>query len=201
MSEMVANKGVIKELHKEEPTLKAKLERLAEDLGLPNEDVFRVHGENDYDIVNYKDYTIINGRLFDITGARGTYDADEYRESIRRLNGTDLEVDLYYYSGGTCMEEIVGEYLSKEPKHKMNEMDLVLSELMAYCKLHNSGEKADWNALESVYGDPDIEKVLAKLPDSATWEKDSSSDNQSIYAVAWVQHGRPQVQLFRVEHN
>lgn len=84
-----------------------------------------------------------------------------------------------------------------------------LEKIREFCRLHNSGKKEDRDKLEELYGeDVDIEELLNKLPENATWEMDDSFDSPGFdlytYAVAWTEvKGNgivPRVELFRVEY-
>ena len=116
MSEMVANKGIIKELFPNLKTLAEKVKAEAKRQGVEPEDIASNYYEDEWDVNDYRHYAIISNRLFDISDAPDDDDYG-YSEKIRRLNDTELEIDLYYYNGGTCMEEIVADWLDKEEKN------------------------------------------------------------------------------------
>lgn len=114
MSEMVRNYGVIKELFPELETMKEKVEALAKQLNLPIEEVASDWGDF-WDFKDYNNYTSIKGRLFDTSDAQDEWDWEmEHLDTVTKVGEGEYHLDLYYYNGGTCMEEIVEEFLEKE---------------------------------------------------------------------------------------
>lgn len=115
MSEMVQNKGVVKELYRDEPTIDAKLAKLADDLDVSIDDIVYPKDEDDkyYEFKDSNDetYHISGDRLFDISGAPYDGDADDFREYLTKTSDDTYEVDFYYYNGGTYFGEIFDENL------------------------------------------------------------------------------------------
>ena len=108
---MQSNKGIIKELYAEIENPEEKIIQLHLDTEIPFDDLVwvRDNGEIEWDYIDHDDYALLNYRLFDVSGAPD--DDDDYadRETITPIGGGAYEIDLYYYNGGTNMEEIVSE--------------------------------------------------------------------------------------------
>lgn len=116
MSQMQANRGIIKELYADIENPEEKIIQLHLDTMIPFDDLvwIRESGEIEWDYIEHDDYAMLNYRLFDVSGAPDDDDYSGDRNDIRPLGGGEYEVDLYYYNGGTNMEELVEEYLEKE---------------------------------------------------------------------------------------
>lgn len=112
MSEMQSARGIIKEIYMTLPDIKAKVKALSEDKNIPLDKL--IYGD-EYDYIEHDDYAILDNRLFDISAAKPNYD-DNDRVVINPLGEGNYYVDLRYYNGGTCFEEIVEEYLAAECK-------------------------------------------------------------------------------------
>lgn len=123
---MQSNKGIIKELYAEIENPEEKIIQLHLDTEIPFDDLVwvRDNGEIEWDYIDHDDYALLNYRLFDVSGAPD--DDDDYadRETITPIGGGAYEIDLYYYNGGTNMEEIVSEYLEKEELGVMPEISV-----------------------------------------------------------------------------
>lgn len=116
MSEYVRNKGVIQELYPEIETPDEKILQLSMDKIIPLDDLVYIYddGTVDWDLTDSEDYSLINDRLFDVSAVPDEYDVEQDQEDIKPLGNGKYEVNLYYYNGGTNMEEIVSRYLQKE---------------------------------------------------------------------------------------
>lgn len=114
---MQANKGIIKELYSEIENPEEKIIQLHLDTEIPFDDLvwIRDNGDVDWGYIEHDDYSLINDRLFDVSGAPDKTD-DDYgeRDYIQKIGTNEYEVDLYYYNGGGNMEEFVSDYLDKE---------------------------------------------------------------------------------------
>lgn len=117
MSEMQSNKGIIKELYNDIENPEEKIIQLHLDTEIPFDDLVWVRddGEVEWDYIEHDDYSLINGRLFDVSGAPDNTD-EEYgeRDHVQKVGENEYEVDLYYYNGGANMEEFISDYLDKE---------------------------------------------------------------------------------------
>ena len=122
MSEMMKNKGVIKELYSEIENPEEKIIQLHFDTNIPFDELVGFYNdEPDWDWVEHDDYSMIIDRLFDVSGAPDSYDDDGERYDVRPIGGNLYEVDLYYYNGGTSMEELIGDYLLKEEEDEVKQ--------------------------------------------------------------------------------
>lgn len=116
---MIRNNGIIKELFADKKTVTQKIEALAKRLNVSVDTL--VYREDDYIEFNdehYDNYAFINRRLFDISNAPDERESDGESYKVTKVAEGEYLLDLYYYNGGTCMEEIVAEKLDeidKEP--------------------------------------------------------------------------------------
>lgn len=109
---MVANRGIIKEVYPE-LELEDKVAALIKD-GVLNEYNIDRWTDGRIDYIDHNDYALIGDRVFNISNARTEYEAANERYNIKRVSPNELDIDLYYYNGGTDMAEIVADYLIDE---------------------------------------------------------------------------------------
>lgn len=115
MSEMVKNKGIIKELYPNIENPEEKIIYLHNDTEIPFDELVGFYNdEPDWDWINHDDYSMILNRLFDVSNVPDSYDDDGERYDVVSLGNGNYEIDLYYYNGGTNMEELIAEHLEKE---------------------------------------------------------------------------------------
>lgn len=107
MSEMMRNKGVIRRISTKE-NINEVYEGLI-DSGKISKDEYNEYDKGVLSYTESDDYDVINGCLFDMSGAPAEYDSDEYVDEVVKLNDTDYRIHLYYYNGGTCDSEILEE--------------------------------------------------------------------------------------------
>lgn len=121
MSEMVANKGIIKELYPELEGVRDKILQLSKDINVPLDKLIW-QGNLDEFVNDYAEfgqdywhkYMVINNRLFDTTNTPDIYDYEsEHVDTIKKIAPSTYEIDLYYYNGGTNMEEIITENINE----------------------------------------------------------------------------------------
>lgn len=112
MSDMVANRGIIKEVYPE-LELEDKVAALIKD-GVLNEYNIDRWTDGRIDYIDHNDYALIGDRVFNISNARTEYEAANERYNIKRVSPNELDIDLYYYNGGTDMAEIVADFLIDE---------------------------------------------------------------------------------------
>ncbi len=133
MSEMVRHKGIIKKLSTPE-TLMEVFEKLVAE-GKIN----REHADIEDGIVCWIDedeYDIINGCLFDVSGAPQEYDAYEEVDDADKLNESDYRIHIYYYNGGDSpIDDAIAradkEYNAKTKKTSKE----IMAEAIAQAKL------------------------------------------------------------------
>lgn len=118
MSEMVANKGIIREVYPELKDLRQKLESLAYNLDIKLTDLVNEKGLEDneawFNSKYWNDYTVIGDRLFDTTSCPDLYDYEsEHEDTMKKISNSEYQLDFYYYNGGTNMEEIFDELVEK----------------------------------------------------------------------------------------
>lgn len=141
MSEMVKEDGIITELYPEEKDLNLKLFKLADSLGVDEDDLFYPK-DNDDDYIEFKgqssrDYFVTGNRLFDTTEVTSQYDWDtDEHEDVRKIGPNKYQIDLYYYNGGTSGTELFSENLEKADNAFMNspsveeELDEIMEDLI-----------------------------------------------------------------------
>lgn len=113
MSEMTQNKGVIKQIGVGKTLNEIVDELIAEDKVQPEDiDIY----EDKVEYIGNGNYAVIGDRVFDVSNAPDEYGMNEDRYNVQRISDTELEIDLYYYNGGGCLEDIVGEWLINEEK-------------------------------------------------------------------------------------
>lgn len=140
MSEMVANKGIMKEIYPEVKGLREKLQALADELGIKLSELVNEKGLEDNDAwfnSNYwSNYTVIGDRLFDTTNCPDIYDYEsDHEDKLKKVGENEYLLDFYYYNGGTCMEEIFEELVDKadaeyESPESEKELDEIMEDLM-----------------------------------------------------------------------
>ncbi len=107
MSEMIRNRGIIKRLSTKD-NLKEVYEKLIADGKHDNKwDELNEDGTPRW--IDSSNYEIVNGSLFDVTGAPDQYDSDDDVNEAVRLNETDYRIHSYYYNGGTHLGEMLEE--------------------------------------------------------------------------------------------
>lgn len=123
MSEMIKNKGLVKELYANLEGARAKFEALAKELNKPVEEIVYLDDEKGYvDIIDYGTYAFVNNRLFDVSGAPDIYDYDaDGQEDVKKVGEGLYEVDFYYYNGGTGFEELLSHNLNKADEEAVTE--------------------------------------------------------------------------------
>lgn len=117
MSEMVANKGIIKELYPEVKDIIDKIKQLCADTGLELDKICPFI-EDEY--IDHDDYVLVNGRLFDVSNTPDKYDDYEGRDYIKKISDTEYEIDMYYYNGGACLQDMIEENLEKADAEFVN---------------------------------------------------------------------------------
>lgn len=119
MSETVQHVGTIKELYPEQETMRGKLICLAKSLGIQLSELVDEEDIEEYVDFNqayWGDYADINGRLFDITDAsRDDIGEGDMQEIMKIAPGT-YKIAMRFYTGGTCLEEMVEEVIEKADK-------------------------------------------------------------------------------------
>lgn len=111
MSEMMRNKGTIRRISTQE-NIKEVYEQLVKEGKITSE--FNELSENGVpEYIEDDNYEIINGCIFDMSGAPAEYDSYEDVEEVTKLNDTDYKIHLYYYNGGTNDAEILEEAIPK----------------------------------------------------------------------------------------
>lgn len=119
MSETVQHVGTIKELYPEQDTMRDKLICLAKSLGIQLSELVVEEDIEEYVDFNqayWGDYVDINGRLFDITDAsRDDIGEGDMQEIMKIAPGT-YKIAMRFYTGGTCLEEMVEEVIEKADK-------------------------------------------------------------------------------------
>lgn len=111
MSEMMRNQGIIRRISTKD-NIKEVYEKLVEEGKITSTwNEFDANGVPTY--IEDDDYDIINGCLFDMSGAPAEYDTDDEVEEVTKLNDTDYKIHLYYYNGGTNDSEILEEAIPK----------------------------------------------------------------------------------------
>lgn len=97
MSEMVRHRGIIKRLSTPENAMDVFEQLVAK--GEINKDRAEIY-DGKVGWIDEDKYDIINGAIFDVSGAPQEYDADQEVEEAEKLNATDYRVHIYYYNGG-----------------------------------------------------------------------------------------------------
>lgn len=111
MSEMQRNRGVVKRLSTKE-SLKEVYEQLVAEGKIDGKwTEFREDGSPLY--IDSDEYEIVNGCLFDVSGAPDEYDSDEEVNDAVRLNDTDYRIHAYYYNGGANLGEMLEESIPR----------------------------------------------------------------------------------------
>jgi hypothetical protein len=118
MSEMVKNKGTVKELYAGDGTIKDKLRNLAQELGIKEDELYYPIDENDNYVDwkgnYYRNYEAVGDRLFDVSGAPNQYDYEaDGEEEVKKVSEGVYEIDFFYYNGGTSFGELFAENLDK----------------------------------------------------------------------------------------
>ena len=103
MSEMQRNKGIIKRLSTQENAAEVyksldidKEWDEVDEKGVP----FFIDDER---------YEVVNGYIFDVSGAPDERDTNEEVNEAIRLNDTDYRVHAYFYNGGGSFSEMLDE--------------------------------------------------------------------------------------------
>lgn len=117
MSEMVRHKGIIKRLSNED-NLTEVYKRLVAEGKIEDQIDADFNEDGTLNYIYNDDYDVINGCLFDTSGAPEEYDADEEVAEAERLNETDYRIHIYYYNGGDspiyeAIEEADAKYKEK----------------------------------------------------------------------------------------
>lgn len=97
MSEMVRQRGIIKKLSNQDNLMEVFNKLVAEGK------IDKTQADIDGDYIGWiaeDEYEVINGCLFDVSGAPKKYDDEDYVEEGEKLNDTDYRVHLYWYNGG-----------------------------------------------------------------------------------------------------
>lgn len=136
MSEMVANKGIMKEIYPEVKGLREKLQALADELGIKLSELVNEKGLEDNDAwfnSNFwSDYTVIGDKLYDTTDCRDIYDYEsDHKDILKKVGENEYLLDFYYYNGGTNMEEIFEELVEKaDAEYKSPALEKDLDDIM-----------------------------------------------------------------------
>ena len=136
MSEMVANKGIMKEIYPEVKGLREKLQALADELGIKLSELVNKKGLEDNDAwfnSNFwSDYTVIGDKLYDTTDCRDIYDYEsDHKDVLKKVGENEYLLDFYYYNGGTNMEEIFEELVDKaDAEYESPELETELDDIM-----------------------------------------------------------------------
>lgn len=140
MSEMVANKGIIKEIYPEVEGVRGKLEALAKDLNVKlseivNESALEEYNEALFNSGAWNKYTFIKERLFDTSNCPDIYDYEsEHEDTLKKVGDHEYKLDFYYYNGGTNMEEIFEELVDKADEEygtsSEEELDKIMEDLI-----------------------------------------------------------------------
>ena len=136
MSEMVANKGIMKEIYPEVKGLREKLQALANELGIKLSELVNEKGLEDNDAwfnSNFwSDYTVIGDKLYDTTDCRDIYDYEsDHKDVLKKVGENEYLLDFYYYNGGTNMEEIFEELVDKaDAEYESPELEKDLDDIM-----------------------------------------------------------------------
>lgn len=136
MSEMVANKGIMKELYPEVKGLREKLQALADELGIKLSELVNEKGLEDNDAwfnSNFwSDYTVIADKLYDTTDCPDIYDYEsDHKDVLKKVGENEYLLDFYYYNGGTCMEEIFDELKEEaDAEYESPQLEKELDDIM-----------------------------------------------------------------------
>lgn len=130
MSEMQRNQGIIKRLSTPETTAEVyknlDIDKQWDDVG---EDGIPTFIDDDR-------YDIVNGCIFDVSGAPDDRDGDEEINEAVRLNDTDYRVHAYFYNGGGSFSEMLDESIPKaDAEYQSNddvekELDDIMEDLI-----------------------------------------------------------------------
>lgn len=115
MSEMQRNKGIIKRLSTKENTKEVFDKLVADDLL----DTKWCDFDDETGIPTYISddrYELVNGTIFDVSGAPDSTDDYEDINEAERLNDTDYRVHAYFYNGGAGFGEMLDESIPRADK-------------------------------------------------------------------------------------
>jgi len=113
MSEMQRNRGIVKRLSTKE-NAKEVFDKLVAD-GKIDPKWCEVD-ERGVHYIDHEDYAIVNGAIFDVSGAPD--ESDDYGDvnEAERLNDTDYKIHAYYYNGGANLSEMLDSSIPKADK-------------------------------------------------------------------------------------
>lgn len=110
---MVRNQGVIKRLSTIETSPQVYKQLIAEGHE-PKFDEVDEHGAPTY--MDSDDYTVINGCIYDISGAPNSYDSEGELNEATKISDTEYRIHAYYYNGGADLSEMLDESLPRADK-------------------------------------------------------------------------------------
>lgn len=107
---MQRNAGIIKRLSTKENAVEV-FKKLVED-GIVEEKWCKVD-EKDVRYIDHDDYAVVNGCIFDVSGAKTEHDYEYDFNEAEKLNDTDYRVHAYFYNGGASFDEMLEESIPK----------------------------------------------------------------------------------------
>lgn len=114
MSDMQRNKGIVKRLSTKENAKEVFDKLVAEGKFDPKWCDF---DETSVQYIDSDDYVVVNGEIFDITGAPDERDPSEDGvNEAERLNETEYRVHAYFYNGGGSFQEMLEESIPRADK-------------------------------------------------------------------------------------
>lgn len=118
MSDMQRNAGIVKRLSTKENALEV-FQKLVKD-GIVEEKWCEVD-ENGVHYIDHDNYTVVNGAIFDISGAEREDDFEYDFNEAEKLNETDYRIHAYFYNGGASLGEMLDESIPKaDEEYAMN---------------------------------------------------------------------------------
>lgn len=125
MSEMVRNRGIVKRL-----STKENIAEVYQSLDIDRKwDEVNASGVPTW--IENERYDIVDGCIFDVSGAPTEYDTEEEANEAVKLNETDYRVHAYFYNGGASFSEMLEESIPRADAEynggKEEELDKILS--------------------------------------------------------------------------
>ncbi len=74
--------------------------------------------------ISNDNYVIVDGCIFDVSGAPDQYDTDDDVNEAERLNETDYRVHAYYYNGGADFAEMLNSSIPEADAAYKSETDV-----------------------------------------------------------------------------